>query len=177
MSVQKCQSWLRKRKASVFPEYLVREYVQYHKWVRRTWRALSWERLRSSPSIAHFIASLYGGIVHLRPATRTEALAADDFYKPRTNHEIWLHHQNRPITARDAMLFRFDFGRKAWRHEKHGWLEINTDTDGILREIARQQLAPVRHHFRLPAVLCDLITSFLLEAVPEEPADDEDDED
>jgi hypothetical protein len=173
MSVQK---WLRKRKACVFPEYVVREYVQYHKWARRTWRALSLQQLRTSPDV---VASSscdgeeHDGGVWLRQATPPEVLAAEEFFGVKASREVWLHYQPRHYPYQpgpeEAMLFRFDFTMKKWRYERYNrWLEIDTDTKVITCEIARCQLAPVRRHFRLPAVLCDLITNFLLEAVPDE---------
>lgn len=177
------QSWLRKRKASVFPEYLVRDYVQYHTWVRRTWRDLSLQRLRTSQSVVAYSSCCddddegirYGirSPVFLRPATDTEVLAARKYKEKEGQHEIYLHYEGSPPRDQHALLFHFDFATKTWRTERYDdWLEIQTDAATIMREIARCQLAPLRD---LPPVISALISDFLLDDVPDDVLPEEDD--
>ncbi len=167
--------WMKKRKITTIPHYVISPFVQYHKWIRKTYRALSLSVLIRKPEFP-VVCDYDNAVVQMCWPTESECRAqreknlqednvssADNaffakFLRPKCKTEVW----------NEGPCEEFHF-----RLSAHGWVCNRTysnlftlcDDRKIFKRLAQLRVYVLMKRFRLSRDLCHYLALFAMERV------------
>jgi hypothetical protein len=189
--------WLCKRRAIVFPLWIVRDYMQYHKWVKTQLRFMSLKDLKTVDIVEvwsdHDDYGHVASMFQVSSPSEINCASSSHGWEPCTGkNEVWLSERNVSgcqtqirFSSQDnsnqdrAFLFRFCFTKKQWISTRtYDNLFTPLNTSYYFKKIAKIQVCTLTKKYWLPSVIAKMIVAFaiddVIEAVSEELDEDED---